>query len=114
MVNEIPDVVFLTLFGDYDASRGVELEAQLAEARSADIAVIDMGAVTLFDSTAISALVRLKKRMSWKGGPTAIRLINCSEKFERVMRLVGMDAVFEMHGGAKDALGHLGHMRYAI
>ncbi len=98
MQNEVINEGFITLSGEYDVHRSDDLERQLAPADHADIAVIDVTAVTYADSSAINALVRLRRRMLANGGRGIIRLIGAQRSFRRLLALTALDNVFDLGG----------------
>lgn len=106
-----PKVVFLTLFGEYDIARAVDLRRQLEQAQDADIALIDVHDVTYMDSTALTALLRLRKRMEWNNGHGIIRLVGAPRNLRRIFEIANLDRVFEIHDHVRDAAGTLGYLR---
>ncbi|MEO6913823.1 MAG: STAS domain-containing protein [Candidatus Baltobacteraceae bacterium] len=96
-MNDSPDITFINLFGEYDLARAVELERQLAEARDSDIAFIDLTNVTYIDSSSIASLVRLRKHMQENGRSAVIRLIAPQENVLKVLRITGLEQIFEVH-----------------
>ncbi len=79
------------LSGDVDYAASIELVPQLVEIADQcdkDL-LIDLGGVTLIDSEGIKALLATCMRMRNKQGNA--RVVRCSPRAERVLRLVGVD-----------------------
>lgn len=87
--------VKLRLAGEYDISRREELEQLLAPAYGARAAVIDVSDVTYFDSTALTCLIRLRKRMM-EGGSANIRIVGAKPQIRRIFTLTNLERVFEL------------------
>ena len=102
--SDVPNQVVVTLRGEYDIARKDELNAALAAADRADLAVIDLEHVTYLDSTAIGALIALKKRMASNGRRGDIRIEGASPTILRVFKLCALDRVFEIVAGAAPAV----------
>lgn len=104
---DVPDTTFINLFGEYDIARIGELERELAEAHGSDIAFIDLSNVTYIDSSALSCLIRLKKRMN--GGAGVIRLIAPQRNVRRLIELTGLEKIVEVQQSLREALSELGY-----
>lgn len=104
---DVPDTTFINLFGEYDVARIGELERELAEAHGSDIAFIDLSDVTYIDSSALSCLIRLKKRMN--GGAGVIRLIAPQRNVRRLIELTGLEKIVEVQQSLREALSELGY-----
>lgn len=88
-------VVRVQLSGEYDISRREELEQAFAPAHTACAVVIEMGEVTYLDSTALTCLVRLRKRMLENGDAT-IRIAGAKPQIRRIFALTQLERVFNL------------------
>ncbi|MFN2527375.1 MAG: STAS domain-containing protein [Candidatus Baltobacteraceae bacterium] len=86
--------VHLHLSGEYDLARRSELAAVLKPAKDADLAVIDMEAVTYMDSTALGCLIRLKKEMMLGGKSGNIHIVNLHPSLSRIFHICNLDKMF--------------------
>jgi anti-anti-sigma factor len=90
-----PELVNLSLVGDYDLVRREELDELLSAARTSRIAVLDMQEVSYIDSTALTCFIRLKKRMA-KHGPAIICILHPQQRVRRVIELARLDELFDL------------------
>lgn len=95
--------VVVQLSGEYDLWRRDELEAELKPAESADIAVLDLRDVTYIDSTALTCLVRLKKRMA-ENGAGELRLVAPQPNVRKILSLTQLERIFPVFESLGDAL----------
>ncbi|HEV2260987.1 MAG TPA: STAS domain-containing protein [Candidatus Rubrimentiphilum sp.] len=83
------------LFGDFDFSRKGELEQLLAAAAQADVAVIDLRDVSYLDSSVLTSLMNLKRRMEARGEAGTIRIVGANQSLRRIFTICGLDRYFE-------------------
>jgi anti-anti-sigma factor len=86
----------IALRGDLNAERLEELRHCLRPAESADVAVLDFAEVSYIDSTALTALVLLKNRMSKNGGSAIVRITHANKTVRRILGVCRLDTVFEL------------------
>lgn len=96
-------VSIVKLNGDLDFSRKAQIEATLAEADSADIAIVDLSEVTYIDSSCLSSLAALKKRMRDNGTAAILRIAGANESLRRIFEICGLDKSFEMCASLEQA-----------
>jgi anti-anti-sigma factor len=85
----------ISLTGDFDLSSKDRLWETLSEAIPYDVAIVDLTSVTYIDSTALSCLVILRKRMAERGG--AVALVNPQPNVLRLLRVCGFDQIFRIY-----------------
>lgn len=83
------------LFGDFDFSRKGELEQLLAAAAKADLAVIDLRDVSYLDSSVLTSLMGLKKRLDSHPQPGIVRIVGANESLRRIFTICGLERYFE-------------------
>jgi anti-sigma B factor antagonist len=66
--------------------------------------VVDLRDVTFLDSTALGAIVAVRKRQRDHGGDVTV--INASPRLVKVFRLTGLDGLLHVHGTGE----HVGEM----
>ena len=86
----------ITLAGEFDFCNQDALTRTLRAAEEADVVHIDMADVQFIDSSAITCLVRLKKRMTENGRIGTVHLQNVSPQIARVFGICGLDKIFEI------------------
>lgn len=91
------------LDGDLDFSRKADIEATLAQADSVDIAVVDLSEVSYIDSSCLSSLAVLKKRMQENGTAAILRIAGANESLSRIFQICGLDKSFEMCASVEQA-----------
>jgi anti-anti-sigma factor len=84
------------LTGDLDFSRKAQIEATLAEADHADIAIVDLSEASYIDSSCLSSLAVLKKHMQENGTAAILRVAGANESLRRIFQICGLDKSFEM------------------
>lgn len=85
----------LSLAGELDLDRSEELEACLAvAARAPGDVVLDLGAVTFADSTALGMLVRMAAVVGRRGCRVVVR--HAHPRVARVLVLAGLDEVVSL------------------
>ena len=83
------------LSGEYDISRQSELEAALGTAIPAPSVVLDMSDVSYMDSTALTCLIALHKRIIEKGSGV-LRLEGVRPNIRRILSVTKLDEIFEL------------------
>jgi anti-sigma B factor antagonist len=102
----MPDVEFVVHpEGELDIATTPAVQAEwlgVIGAFQPDLLVIDLGAVTFLDSSALSAILLAHKRQQLHGGEVVV--INASPRLTRVFRVTGLDAVIDIteHDGHQD------------
>jgi anti-anti-sigma factor len=86
---QVEQAIVIRLTGDYDVYTTPELESQLNSACDVRNVVLDFESVGYIDSTAIGALIRLRKRRIAAGLPE-VRFAALSETVKRVLTLVAL------------------------
>lgn len=86
----------ITLSGEFDFCNKDVLAQTLQPAEDADVVEIDMTDVGFIDSSAITCLIRLKKRMAENGRLGTVRLAHVNRQIARVFAVCGLDKVFEI------------------
>jgi anti-sigma B factor antagonist len=84
----------VVLQGEYDISNAAALREQLdaaVDARPGAVITVDMGAVTFFDSSAISALATAYKRAAAGGGGVTVAAV--PDRVRKLFELTGLDEV---------------------
>lgn len=94
---------YLTLSGELDASARDGLLEALEALVPADAAVIDFAGVTYCDSTAISCLVALRKRMREAGTEGDVRIVHANGSIRRILEICNLDSVFSLHESLRGA-----------
>jgi anti-sigma B factor antagonist len=67
--------------------------------------VVDLGAVTFIDSTALGVLIGGVRRVHGAGG--SMTIVVTTRPVERVLSVTGLDRVFSMHGSREEAIAAL-------
>ena len=88
---------------DLDFAARERWQPTLTSLRDADIAIIDISAVTYADSTFMSAVVRLYKHFDQRGTPFAIRIVGAAAQLRRVFELTQLDRYIEFWYSLDDA-----------
>jgi anti-anti-sigma factor len=83
------------LTGELDLADRERLLELLRPAEAAEDVVIDVREVPYMDSTALGCLVRLKRKQLERGNGS-VRLTNVEPTVERLLRLTGLDQLFEI------------------
>lgn len=91
---QAPTVV-IKFAGDIDASRRQDLAAILEPAAFADVAVIDLSAVTYLDSAALNCIAALRRNMNRCGSRGTIRVAGASAFARRLFAITGLDKMVE-------------------
>jgi anti-sigma B factor antagonist len=96
--------VCLALTGPMNAVTVPELQALLSEAQAtAPRVVLDLGGVTLLDSSGIAALLRARQEAGRSDHP--LILANLSPACNRRLRVTGLIRVFPVYATVAEALG---------
>jgi anti-anti-sigma factor len=97
----------VTMDGELDIGRRAEIRAALAiEGKPAGV-LVDFGAVTYADSSAISELLRFRGDLSRRGLPVA--LLIKSPQFKRLLEYAGVNDAFAVFDERAAALTYLGN-----
>jgi anti-sigma B factor antagonist len=99
------EVATIALFGDLSAQRLDELRRTLAQAESADVAVLDVSAVEYVDSTVLTAFVLLHRRMREAGRLGTVRIAAPNDSVRRILEICHLDKLFEIYKSLGEALG---------
>lgn len=97
-------VVVVIVHGEVDIRTAPELRdclAQLLDDGTRRV-VLDLGDVDFLDSTALSVMVGVHKRLSKRG--TSLSVVATTEPVQRVLSVTGLERVFAVHGSQDDAL----------
>ena len=100
MKSAVANVV--TLSGELDIFKKEKLRDALAQAESADVAIIDMTGVTFLDSAALGVLIGFKKRMAER--KATVRVVLISLQLRRLFEITGLDRVFEIFPSLEAAI----------
>lgn len=97
-------VVVVVVHGEVDIRTAPELRDCLADVLDADTArvVLDLTGVGFVDSTALSVMVGVHKRLVSSGNGLAVVAGNAA--VQRVLAVTGLARVFSVHGSRADAL----------
>lgn len=90
------DCVALQLAGEYDISRRDELERHLSRAYGARVAVLDVKDVSYLDSTALTCLIRLRKRIMEHDDGGVVRIVGAGAQVRRILNLTNLERLFEL------------------
>ncbi len=93
----------LRLSGEIDFTCKEELTAILAPFETADVVALDFGGVTFFDSTAISCLIALHRRMRENGTKATIRIVEPSPTIRHVLEVTNLTSLFSLYGTRAEA-----------
>jgi len=93
----------IKLAGDIDFSRKAEIEYLLARANYIDVAVIDFSDASYLDSSGLSCLAQLKKRMQDNGTAAIVRIAGANGSLRRVFHICGLDRAFELYDSVAEA-----------
>jgi anti-sigma B factor antagonist len=99
------DAVVVAVRGDLDLDGGENLRAALREAMDEDPArriVVDLEGVDFMDSAGIGVLVGGRERA--RGNDGDLVLVATGRGVLRVLALTGLDRVFEIFSGRREAL----------
>ncbi|MGW4781770.1 STAS domain-containing protein [Streptomyces filamentosus] len=96
----------LVLRGELDFDSAVQLDEVALGDPAHDTAtgpvVADLAALTFCDSSGISALLRLHRRLSTRGRPFLLAAV--PHPVRRLFALTGLDQIFTVHADAHEAL----------
>ena len=104
-IETVGDVHVVTLRGEIDAFTAPSLRddlRQLVEETGALVIVVDLGAVTFLDSSALGALVGVFRRLRERNGQ--LRIVQPRTAAARIFELTGLDAVLDLYPDREDAL----------
>ena len=91
-----PIIWSIKLTGDLDLDGAARVEALLAPAARADVAVLDCRDVEWIDSAGLGVLVRLCKRMRANGYQGTIRIVHARPALVRVFEITGLVRLFDV------------------
>jgi anti-sigma B factor antagonist len=102
---EIP-VSVLTVSGDLDSKSYAALESRAAEliAAGKDRLVLDLSGISFMGSAGLRAMHGIVNRLKNAGGSGRLALLKPSDAAARVMKTLGFDQFFDIHGSLDDAL----------
>ena len=94
----------VSVAGELDLHTAGDLRAELdgAIARGPKRVVVDLGAVTFLDSTALGALVTAAKRARAVGAPTVV--VTDDPHTRKVFRITGLDGVLDLRRTLSEAV----------
>ena len=100
-------VAVVTVTGEIDITNAEGLRDALLSALNAGAAglIVDLTSTTFLDSAGIAALVRASRRAT--ATDAALRLAVTAPPVLRVLRLVGLDRLIEVHPSLADAMASL-------
>jgi len=100
-------VTVLMLSGDLDSKTYQDLEGKAGEliAGGARRIVLELGGVAFMGSAGLRAMHGIAHRLQSAGGGAGLRIANPSPAVARVMKTLGFDQMFEIHGSLDEALG---------
>ena len=84
----------LALRGDWDFGLKGVIARVLAPLEKTDVAILGFADVSFCDSTFVSAIVRLRKRMEATGGRAEIRIAAPREAFRKLLAVSNLDTIF--------------------
>lgn len=86
----------IALSGEIDVANSDRIPQQVRSALAAAPAavVLHMAGVTFIDSTGIGGLIGARNSCLAEGVP--LRLANCSDTVQRMLKLTGLDSVFDV------------------
>ena len=97
-IETVGDVHVVTLRGEIDAFTAPSLRddlRHLVEDTGAVTVVVDLGAVTFLDSSALGALVGVLRRLRERNGQ--LRIVQPRTAAARIFELTGLDAVLDLY-----------------
>jgi anti-sigma B factor antagonist len=98
------DFTVLEVAGEIDMDSAPRLREQALEqiTGGAHRLIVDMSGVTFMDSSGLSLLVAVLKRVSDNDG--VLRLVITRERTMKLFRITSLDTVFSIHGSVQDAV----------
>lgn len=97
----------LALRGDLDCALVGSIDRALAPLERVDTAILSFTEVTFCDSTVLSAIVRLRKRMIALGGRGEIKIAGPSTVVRHVLELCGFGRLFTVCSTMDEAMDSL-------
>jgi anti-sigma B factor antagonist len=104
-IEKLDGAYVVTLSGEIDAYTAPSLRDdlhQLVEHEGALVVVIDLGAVTFMDSSALGAVVGVLRRLRERDGE--LRIVQPRTAASRIFELTGLDAVLDLYEELPDAI----------
>lgn len=99
-------VAVMRVSGDLDSKSHSQLETQAGDLITAgkNRIVLDLGAITFMGSAGLRAMHGIASRLKTAGGGGQLKLVKPSDAAARVMKTLGFDQFFEIHGSVDEAL----------
>ena len=99
-------VTILHLSGDLDSKTYSDLESKAAEAidKGSRRLVLDLGGGTFMGSAGLRAMHGISNKLKATGGGGRLKIANPSDAVSRIMKTLGFDQMFEIHGSLEDTL----------
>lgn len=94
----------LRLSGEIDVAYKEEFAKLLQPLETADVVILDFEAVSFFDSSAISCLIVLHRRVQNNGTKAAIRIVKPGSGIRRVLEVTGLTSLFSLYETRSEAL----------
>jgi anti-anti-sigma factor len=100
-------VTILHISGDLDSKTYTDLESKAGDliGQGANNVLLDLGGVTFMGSAGLRAIHGIFKKLSAAGAGGKLKLANPSDAVARIMKTLGFDVIFEIHGTVDEALG---------
>jgi len=98
-------VTILHLSGDLDSKTHSDLESKAAEAieKGSNRILLELGGVTFMGSAGLRAMHGIANKLK-AGGGGQLKIANPSDAVARIMKTLGFDQMFEIHGSLEEAL----------
>lgn len=95
-----PTTLALDLSGEWDLSRGEELQTLLRPAENVDELLLDLSKVTIVDASFLASLVMLVNRMVMRNRFGIIRIFGASPQIVRVFEACRLETLFDFRQSA--------------
>jgi anti-anti-sigma factor len=95
--------LIIQLTGDFDVYSTEKLKRALAPAYDQPNVIIDFSGVRYLDSTALTVLIRMRKRRAMKGLPPS-RFLGLNENLRRLFEITHLDEVWPVCSTLAQAL----------
>jgi anti-anti-sigma factor len=110
------NTVIVVLNGEYDLAHRSELRKEFAGLYDVPVLIVDLSAVTFFDSTCVSELVHLQNARLAKGLPP-ITVVQGASIVKRLFEVLNLGDVFQLVDSSESALSDDGEavvIRHAV